>query len=182
VSDPALRGCETAPSPVHRFAGARYRRGMTTSHPLRALLDSQTIAALGTLHRGEPYVSMVPFALDDGELVIHVSALAPHTKDMLEHPRVSLLVVAPEAVGVPPQARARATVQGDATPLTPGSPEHARARAAYLARFPQAADHFELPDFSIFRIRPVSVRLIGGFAQAASLVGEALDRALRGAR
>ncbi len=152
---------------------------MTTPHPLRALLDSQTIAALGTLHRGEPYVSMVPFALDDGDFVIHVSALAPHTKDMLEHPRVSLLVVAREALGVPPQARARATVQGDAVRLAPDAPAHARAKAAYLARFPQAADHFELADFSLFRIRPVSVRLIGGFAQASSLTGDALQRALR---
>jgi hypothetical protein len=155
----------------------------STNITLRALLDSQPIAALGTLHRGEPYVSMVPFAIDDEgpDFVIHVSALAPHTKDMLESPRVSLLVVAPESVELAPQARARATVQGDAEPLAHNSPQYARARAIYLARFPQAAEIFALPDFSIFRIRPASARLIGGFAQASSLVGETLKRALHGA-
>jgi len=155
---------------------------MTTERfePLRLLLRQQTVAALGTLHRGEPYVSMVPFALDEAvpEFLIHVSALSPHTRDMLEHPRVSLLVVAPDNGGRP-QARARATIQGDAVPLGADSARYAAARALYLQRFPHAADIFSLPDFSLFAIRPVSVRFIGGFAQAASLTPELFERALR---
>jgi putative heme iron utilization protein len=150
---------------------------------LRALLDAQTVAALGTLHRREPYVSMVPYALDAQApaFLIHVSALAPHTRDMLENPRVSLLIMAPDAAAPSPQARARATVQGDAQALPHAAPEYAHAKVIYLARFPQAADIFALPDFSIYRIRPVSARLIGGFAQAESFVGEALARAWRAA-
>jgi putative heme iron utilization protein len=64
---------------------------------LRAIFANQSVAALGTLHEGEPFVSMVPFALlpDGLGFVIHVSALAGHTKDMLAHPQVSLLVMAP---------------------------------------------------------------------------------------
>ncbi|UCG98793.1 MAG: pyridoxamine 5'-phosphate oxidase family protein [Burkholderiales bacterium] len=146
---------------------------------LRLLLRRQTLAALGTLHRGEPYVSMVPFALDEAtpEFLIHVSSLSPHTRDMLEHRRVSLLVVAPDDGGAP-QARARATIQGDAAPLDAGSPRHASARALYLRRFPQAAEIFALPDFSLFAIRPDSVRFIGGFAQAVGLTPELFARAL----
>ncbi len=148
---------------------------------LRALIDAQTVAALGTLHRGEPYVSMVPYALDAGApaFVIHVSALAPHTKDMLAHPRVSLLIVAPDAQAMP-QARARVTVQGDAAPVARDSPGYESARALYLARFPHAEGIFALADFTLFRIRPASLRWIAGFAQARSLVGEALVHALRG--
>ncbi len=148
--------------------------------PLRLLLRQQTIAALGTLHRGEPYVSMVPFALDESapEFLIHVSGLSPHTRDMLEHPRVSLLIVAPDDGGRP-QARARATVQGDASPFDADTPGHAAAQALYLQRFPHAADIFALPDFSLFAIRPDSVRFIGGFAQAVSLTPELFERALR---
>lgn len=147
--------------------------------PLRSLLRQQTIAALGTLHHGEPYVSMVPFALDEGapEFLIHVSALAPHTRDMLEHPPVSLLIVAPEGDAMP-QARARATIQGAAAPLEADSMRHAQARALYLQRFPYAAEIFALPDFSLFAIRPASVRFIGGFAQAVSLTPELFLRAL----
>ena len=83
---------------------------------LRELLRTQQVAALGTLHQGQPYVSMVPFALLPGGsgFVIHVSQLAAHTKDMLLSPQVSLLVVAPPTPDVPAQALARITVQGRA--------------------------------------------------------------------
>lgn len=151
-----------------------------TSRVLRTLLADQPVAALGTLHRGEPYVSMVPFALDAEapDVLIHVSALAPHTKDMAEDPRVSLLVVAAAAAGVPPQARARATIQGDALALPRDADDYVAAKARYLARFPQAVEIFALADFSLVRIRTRSVRFIGGFAQAASFTREAFAKML----
>ena len=45
---------------------------------LRELLRTQEVASLGTLHKGHPYVSMVPFAIlpDGSAFVIHVSQLA----------------------------------------------------------------------------------------------------------
>ena len=146
---------------------------------LRTLLRRQTLAALGTLHRGEPYVSMVPFALDEREpaFLIHVSGLSAHTRDMLEHPRVSLLVVAPDDGGRP-QARARATIQGDAAAIAPDTDRYAEARQLYLQRFAQAVDTFALADFSLVAIRPASVRFIGGFAQAVSLTRELFARVL----
>jgi putative heme iron utilization protein len=150
--------------------------------PLRALLRAQTIAALATLHRGEPAVSMVPFALDEPApaFVIHVSSLAAHTRDMHEHPRVSLLVVAPDDGGRP-QARPRLTVQGDAGPLARDSDRYAAARALYLRRFPEAEDTFALADFALFAIVPLSARYVGGFAQAVSLNAEQFARALHSA-
>lgn len=147
---------------------------------LRDLLRTQRIASLGTLHQGEPYVSMVPFALlpEGAGFVIHVSGLAAHTKDMLASPRVSLLVIAPQTPETPPQAVARATIQGDATQYVESAPGHAEAKEAYLSRFPQSADMFELSDFSLFAIRPRSVRFVGGFAQAKTLTPEGLARVL----
>ena len=142
---------------------------------LRRLLDAQPIASLGTLHHGEPYVSMVPFALmpDGSAFVVHVSQLSPHTRDMLASAAVSLLVIAPPAPDVPPHARARVTIQGHAIPLTETSPEYAQARASYLSRFADSAMMFDLPDFSLFAIRPRSIRFIAGFAQAMSITPEA---------
>jgi putative heme iron utilization protein len=148
---------------------------------LRSLLGTQRIASLGTLHEGEPYVSMVPFALlPGGVFVVHVSALAAHTKDMLASPRVSLLVIAPLEADTSPQALARVTIQADAEPLDESMPEHAEARAAYLARFPQSAQTFELSDFSLFAIRPRSLRFVGGFAQARTITPAGLARVLAG--
>lgn len=49
---------------------------------LRALLHARRVAALGTLgDDGNPFVSMVPYALEPslGCLVIHVIGLAAHT-------------------------------------------------------------------------------------------------------
>ena len=54
------------------------------------------------------------------------------------------------------------------------APIHAAARAAYLARFPQSAQTFELGDFALFAIRPASARFIGGFAQAKTIGPEGL--------
>jgi hypothetical protein len=147
---------------------------------VRELLEAQRIASLGTLHDGEPYVSMVPFALLAGapEFIVHVSALAAHTKDMLAEPKVSLLVIAPHDANVSPQATARLTIQGDAMRIDESDARHATAKRAYMDRFPQSAQTFELPDFSIFGIRPRALRFVGGFAQAKSLTPEGLARIL----
>ena len=146
---------------------------------LRDLLETQRVASLGTLHQGEPYVSMVPFALLSGgsAFIIHVSALAAHTKDMLTHQQVSLLVMAPQTPEIPVQALPRATINGDALQLDESVPEHAEAKQVYLSRFPQSTTMFELPDFSMFSITPRSIRFIGGFAQAVTITPEAFARA-----
>jgi putative heme iron utilization protein len=149
---------------------------------LRRLFQGPRVASLGTLHEREPYVSMVPFALlpDASALVIHVSALSPHTRDMIESPRVSLLVVAPESPDAPPQALARVTIRGRAEQYPVATPGYSSAREAYLSRFPQSANTFELPDFSLFAIRPLSVRFIAGFGQALTLTPSAFTTALSG--
>lgn len=148
---------------------------------LRELLRTQHVAALGTLHKGRPYVSMVPFAMlpDGSGFVIHVSQLAAHTKDMLLSPHVSLLVVAPPAPEVPAQALARVTIQGRAVQYAGATEGHAAAKAVYLSRFPGSAELFTFSDFSLFAIWPDSIRFVGGFAQATTLSPETLAEVLR---
>jgi putative heme iron utilization protein len=137
---------------------------------LRQLLASQPVAALATLHDGEPAVSMVPWALRaDGCFVIHVSALASHTADMRAHPEVALLITAPLAAGESPLALPRLSVRGRAEPCLAGAPGYDDARAAYLARLPESAELFSFGDFSLFAISVLSARFVGGFAQARSL-------------
>jgi len=147
---------------------------------LRDLLRTQQVAALGTLHQGQPYVSMVPFALLPGgtEFIIHVSQLAAHTKDMLASPQVSLLVIAPPTSEVMAQELARITIQGEAVQVVGGTPEHAAAKAAYLSRFPQSELMFGFSDFSLFAIVPRSIRFVGGFAQATTISPETLAEVL----
>jgi putative heme iron utilization protein len=142
---------------------------------LRALVHAQRIAALGTLHEGEPHVSMVPFALLPGaRFVIHVSALASHTRDMLADRRVSLMIAGSPDAATLPQAVPRVSVQGDAARLECAED----AKRAYLARFPESEPMFGFGDFSLFEIVPRTARFVGGFAQAKTLTAESLAQAL----
>ncbi|MBC5765812.1 HugZ family protein [Ramlibacter albus] len=152
-----------------------------TSRLLRTLLAERPVAALATLHKGEPAVSMVPFVLPEGgtALLIHVSGLATHTRDMLEHPRVGVLVTADTSGPWEPQALPRVSLQADAVVVPKSTPAYEEAKRQYLARFPDATQMFELGDFDVFALSPVSARLVAGFGRAYSLVGTGLQEWLR---
>lgn len=137
---------------------------------LRQLLLDTHVAALATLHQGEPAVSMVPYALlRGGGFVIHVSRLATHTRDMLAHERVSLLVTARADAAPTPLALPRVSVQGAARLCPPEAPDYAAARTAYLARLPDAEELFGFGDFSLFLIEPQFLRHVAGFGRAHTL-------------
>jgi putative heme iron utilization protein len=139
------------------------------------------VAALGTLRGGAPSVSMVPYAISEDPLafVVLVSALAAHTREMLEHGSVGLMIMEPESGAQPPHALARVSMQAKARPIVPDDPRYGAARAAYSARFPDMAGLFALRDFTLFAIVPAEVRVVMGFAQAASITPESLAHSLR---
>jgi len=150
---------------------------------LRALLQAQRVAALGTLNAdGSPLVSMVPFALrtDEAGFVIHVSGLAAHTANLRQRPTVSVLVMQAEIEGQPVHALPRASFAGQAAALAPGSTGWEAARGAYLARFPEAEPMTALGDFQFFAITISAARQIAGFGAARSLEGDDLAAVLRG--
>ena len=148
---------------------------------LRALLLGRGVACLATLHDGRPFASMVPFAAttagDRLRLVVHVSGLATHTRDMRSSPDVCLMMMAPETDEVPPQALPRVSISGQAEFIAKDDPEHAMLKAAYLGKFPEAADLFQLGDFSIVEIEPPSARFVAGFDRAMTLSAESLTAA-----
>ena len=148
---------------------------------VRALLLGRGVACLATLHDGRPFASMVPFAattaVDRLRLVVHVSGLAAHTRDMRSSPDVCLMMMAPETDEVPPQALPRVSISGRAEFIAQEHPEHAMLKAVYLGKFPEAADLFQLGDFSIVAIEPTSARFVAGFARAMTLSAESLTAA-----
>lgn len=149
---------------------------------LRSLLHEQQVAALATLHKGEPSLSMVPYALlpRGGVFAVHVSRLAVHTADMLANPAVSLLVVAPAGSASSPQELQRASIQGRAKPLPPESAEYAQASVLYVTRFPSSERTFSFSDFSLFAIEPRSVRFVGGFARATTILAKEFSAVMQG--
>lgn len=138
---------------------------------LRALLAAQRVAALGTLgDDSAPFVSMVPFAVDaqDRSLVIHISGLAAHTRNLQRTPRASLMVCQAEVTGEPVHALPRVTLDVQAADAAAGADAQA-CRDAYLARFPEAEPMTALGDFRFVRLRPLGARQVAGFGAARSL-------------
>ena len=149
---------------------------------LRKLLNTQRVAALGTLNaQGKPFVSMVPFAINAQAacLVIHVSLLAPHTRHLLDAPEVSMMVMQSEPLDESVHALARVSLDGLATRLLPDSPDWQAARSAYLARFPEAEPMTELGDFSFVSIQPTGARHVAGFGAARPLDSDEIAAVLR---
>jgi heme iron utilization protein len=151
---------------------------------LRELLNTRRVAALGTLDAqdsGQPCVSMVPFALlgDESSLVIHVSALAAHTRNLLTHSQVSLLVTAADADAEPVHALQRVTFNAVAQFPEQGSPVWIAARGAYLARFAEAEPMTRLGDFRFVLLRPTSARQVAGFGAARSVDAVELAQLLK---
>lgn len=150
---------------------------------LRELLAARRTAALASLQAsapGRPGLSMVPYALLPGAcaLVLHVSALASHTRNLQQQPRVALLVAAPELAGEPVHALPRVTLEGLARFPERGSAEWEAARAAYLARFPEAEPMTALGDFSFVVVALDGARQVAGFGAARSLDAGRLARLL----
>jgi putative heme iron utilization protein len=139
---------------------------------LRLMLNTQRVASLGTLNAdGSPFVSMVPYAIEpeSASLIIHVSLLAMHTRNMLSNPAVSVMVMQPEAAGAPVHDLPRVSIIGTATRLQPASPFWLAARTVYLTRFAEAEPMTHLGDFSFVAIQPISARQVAGFGTARPL-------------
>lgn len=127
------------------------------------MLRAHRYGALCTLSKkfnGYPFGSITPYLVDhDGSLLILISALAEHTKNLAHDPRVSLITH--DQVDADIQAQGRVTVIGDARRET----DREQAGLRYLRYFPEAAAYFGLHDFSFYRIVPVAVRYIAGFGK-----------------
>jgi len=137
-SGPGWRACSTQrfdqqfhhALTTHQIANSESIQGAQVQHESRltialgSLLQSQRVAAMGTIgDDGAPYVSMVPYALAPsvGCLVIHVSGLAVHTRNLQARPSVSLLVVQFDVPGASVHALPRVTLAAIARWLTPNS-------------------------------------------------------------
>jgi putative heme iron utilization protein len=149
---------------------------------LRTLLNTQRVAALGTLGEdGHAFVSMVPFAIDArcGQVVIHVSGLASHARNLERTPKVSLMVLQAEVAGEPVHALPRVTLDGTACVLAVGGAPWESARSAYLARFPDVEYMTQLGDFRFVAIAVTGAHQVAGFGAARTVEADELAQVLR---
>lgn len=133
---------------------------------VRNLLEQEKHGVLSTLSQkydGWPFGSITPYAVSAaGDPLIFVSSLAEHTRNLLNDPRVSLFIQ-DTTTTTNPQANARATLLGRASPIA--EDEQADAAQRYLTRFPETRQHLQLGDFFFVKIEVQHVRYIGGFGE-----------------
>lgn len=133
------------------------------AHEARRMLRGHRYGVLCTLSKkfdGYPFGSITPYLMDhDGSLLILVSTLAEHTKNIRHDPRVSLITHDQRDPHI--QSQGRVTVIGRASI----EPDTAPSGLRYLRHFPEAHSYFSMHDFSFYRIRPIAIRYIGGFGK-----------------
>lgn len=135
----------------------------------RQLLRAARAGTLATSVAGQAFAALVtPACGHDLSVLLLLSELSEHTRQLRAEPRCALLVVG-AAEGANPQTAPRLTVTGLAAP----EPEPA-LKARWLAMHPYASLYADFADFSLWRIRPASGLLVGGFARASRLRGAAL--------
>ena len=131
------------------------------------LITSQRIASLGTLHDGNPAVSMVAFSEtpDLSSFIIHISGLAQHTQDISHTPRVGLLIAEPDTGARDPQTLMRASILGNAVKISRNSASYKELTELYLKKFPDSVTTFSLGDFELYSIEAKSARFVAGFGK-----------------
>lgn len=109
---------------------------------------------------GFPFVSHAPIAHDGaGRLVLLLSRLAEHSRNLGADPRVSVMAT---LGGADPQAQPRVSAVGElrTADLSPAQQDR------YVRYHPEAGAFLGFGDFRFYRLEVVRVRMVEGFARA----------------
>ena len=131
----------------------------------RALMRAASAATLATVAEGgQPFASLVtPAIAADGAVLLWLSTLSEHTRQLTRDPRCALLFLG-EPDGPNPQTTPRVTVTGLAERI-----EDPALKATWLARHPYAELYADFADFGLWRIMPMGGQMVLGFARAHRL-------------
>lgn len=133
-----------------------------------ALLLSQCrIGFLATQGKQGPETSMAPYAIYQGNILLHLSRLAKHTGNIANHPQAGLMICTPETLADSALALPRLSLQGDVAVVAKN--EYDDAKATYLQSIPDAAPLFEFADFSLFKLTISNIHWVGGFGSARNI-------------
>ena len=122
---------------------------------------------------------MVAYAAepDLSSLLLFLSGLSEHTRNLISEPRVSLVISETDSGEGDPQTLARLTIKGNVQVVERTAPEFEDGWRTYVARLPDAGPRIVLGDFSLFRIGIASAHYVGGFAQAGTIPVKRLSAA-----
>jgi hypothetical protein len=148
------------------------------THALSAkrLLLLQRHGALSTAsasHEGYPFGSLAPYDIDEeGRIIMYVSLIAEHYRNLKRDPRASLLVtdlfVRGDAL-----VHARATALLDFVEVPASESDDVRRR--YECRFPGSIQYEIAHNFVFLRSAVKKLRWIGGFGEISWVSGDELS-------
>ena len=135
---------------------------------VQSLLHTIRVGMLATIGEAFPLASAVPFVSLQGwaDLLVHISTLAAHTRNLLRDPRLSLLVMERDAPEKNPLALKRLILQGTANPIEPQSSTYDLLARQFTERFPDAAVTMALADFQLWQLHIQTAQFIAGFGRA----------------
>jgi len=139
-----------------------------------ALKQAVTSVHLATVDAaGEPHTGCVPFMWsDEGALLIYVSRLSVHTRDLLANPQVSAMIVEDEQDSVQPFARTRLRYQCTVEIIANTEDQYNPLLDAFAEIHGKTVELLrQLPDFILFKLVPIDGIFVMGFGQAFRLSG-----------
>ena len=159
------------------MSGTAEEGGVAPERALAALRERMRTLQLATVGEdGAPHTGYTPHLFDGPDIVIFVSRLAAHTRDLLARPRAAVMLIADEADTKQIFARTRVSYACEATVVANDDPAYTPLLDALEARHGKMIGLIrQLPDFVLFRLRPTSGQFVMGFGKAYRLGGEALD-------
>ena len=141
---------------------------------LKASVGTVQLATLGD--DGFPHSGYAPFVFDGVDVIIFVSQLALHTRDLLANGKVSVMLIDDESKAREIFARTRVSYQCEAGVVAPDDKTYETLLDALQARHGKMIGLLrQLPDFVLFRLSPNAGQFVMGFGQAYKLSGEKFD-------
>lgn len=145
-----------------------------TLSTLKEGMQSVFLATLG--NDGYPHSGYTPFVFDGADIIIFVSQLSLHTRDLLANGKVSAMLISDEADSQQIFARTRVRYQCDAEVVEKGDNSYEVLLDALQGRHGKLLSVLRgLPDFVLFRLKPVEGLLVLGFGQAFHLRGSTFE-------
>jgi len=147
---------------------------------LKGSMQSLFLSTLG--EDGEPHSGYTPFVFDDRpgsnhHMLIFVSQLSLHTRDLLCNGQVSAMLIADESASAQIFARTRVSYQCRADRIETADQRYEALLDAFQEKHGKMIGLLRtLPDFVLFRLVPLRGQFVMGFGQAFKLQGEKLDQ------
>jgi len=142
---------------------------------LRSSVQSILLSTVG--ENNEPHTGCTPFIFDtergrEHHIIIFVSQLAVHTRDLLKNKDVSAMIIADESKSEQVFARTRVTYQCRAEVVASDDLNYDVLLDAMQFKRGKMIDLLRtLPDFVLFRLVPIRGQFVMGFGQAFKLTG-----------